>query len=310
MKNIGLLIGNGFTISITNEMKYFYLNSSNFFDWKVQTPNCLNHLFTDDLPHLKPYIEQFSKIENNFERVNAIINEIKIKNNTNALVELKHYLAIAFSYFQLNFNKFYSSDSSWVRWLKKYGLDITLCISFNYDLVFETIIKDLKIPYTYIISNDLNSTSHLKVHKPHGSINYEVSKSAINIGDRLSYPLKIYCEHNNMPLRILKNSELYTPRLEADIVLPTQYSTQLDFQWVSPGYNYISCKGFDFTHFIFVGLSYDKCDQMEINFIINHLNPETNVTYINPTPSEELIIKLKSHFKNFTLLKYEPIDLE
>lgn len=294
---IGFCIGNGLSIDLQH--KYFEelssFNTYQFFSWNVKSP-IANRSFMCDLPRLNERLSITMNTNNDFEVVESIIEECQITNadfnDTVLLCELQHYIAHAFSTYQNKIDKLEISDWHWARWLDYHRENLGYFVSFNYDLILERALESVRIPYRRI--GPLNEQEGICILKPHGSIDFEIAPGNINVP--MSYPLKNAVLKNNCSIISLDKSKWLSIRKEVDIVLPNEYSTQLEYQWVKPGYDVIENEGYLFTHFIFAGISYCKYDQEEINFIIENLRSETKIIVVNPNPREELMKALNDKF--------------
>ena len=320
MRKIGLLVGNGFTTSATEYLgNDFNYNTTNFFGWDIKTPGNEESMFLDKLPMLKEALSRINKQDiqlKDFYKIEKIINEIESYNSSNyftsqfnsgvLLCEVQHYLAIAFSLFQLEFEKYNISDWKWVEWFKKYGREVLFCLSFNYDLILEKTLDECSLKYRRV--GIIEEKDGILILKPHGSIDYEIDNYAISMPP-ITYPLKNAIYRNNCPIIPLDKKSLLKPRKEVDIVLPTEYSVQLNYQWVKPGYECLTNEGNIFTHFIIVGISYWECDRPEIDYVLNCLNPDTKIILADPKPKEDLLCKLTERFS--TVIKWEsgPLDI-
>jgi hypothetical protein len=134
--------------------------------------------------------------------------------------------------------------------------DVKAAISFNYGLIIETALE----------AGGFQGV----VTKPHGSIDFAPISSVIAM--TASYPMQNFIELNNMPIQRLGRSDLVQPRVEADIVLPTESSPYLGYQWVAPQYAHLrQVVSPHIERCIVAGISYWLCDQREIDFIFDSL---------------------------------------
>jgi hypothetical protein len=320
MRRIGFLVGNGLSISATQYLKdEFQYNTSQFFSWDVKTPGQEQSDFLYNLPRLNSALEKIDNkyaICKDFDKVNKILEYIKQSENSATfkrsfdsaitLCEMQHYLAIAFSKFQIEFDKKDISNWEWVSWFKMYGQEVLFCLSLNYDLVFERILERCNIKYRRIgVEKDKEG---LLILKPHGSIDFEIADNAIDMGPSI-YPLLNAVCRNNCPIKALSSSELLKPRKEVDIILPNEYSYQSNYQWIRPGYECIQREGNIFSHFVIVGVSYWDCDRPEIDLVLNSLLPNTHIIIADPYPNDTLIKILKNRFSKVTRWISNPSEL-
>ena len=295
-KNICLLIGNGFNISankyLERKEQAIGMDSSEFLGWNIKSPQ-ENIPFLDHLPYLKEFlnnndIKGFDKL-NNFEKVEKINQWAKDNNSKLLICELKHYIAIAFSSFQKEFDKKDISKWKGTSILKALEGRLSYAISLNYDLVLESVLDIVNINYKRVGSRTEAETK-VKILKPHGSIDFDVS----GIRVPLKYPLVNVVDNNDCGIQVIERANLLKCRTEVDIVLPLDYSYQTEYQWIKPGYDYIRKAGKEFTDLIIFGVSYGECDRKEIDLIIDSLSESSRVTVIDTKVSQELLKKLCS----------------
>jgi hypothetical protein len=203
-------------------------------------------------------------------------------------------LAIAFSHYQIEVDKIDFGQWQWTKWFKKYKSQILFGVSFNYDLVLERGLINARVPNKRLVINEQNG---IFILKPHGSIDFETTGIIFPTG----YPLKGIVFKNNTAIKALSPKKYLEKRTEVDIVLPNEYPKILDFQWVKPGYELIKNKGQIFTHFLFIGLSYNVYDQNEINQILGSLNEDCIVIIADPSPNVDFVNKVRKKFKNFRI---------
>jgi hypothetical protein len=287
---IGLCIGNGLSIDLRNKYSkdLSEFDTYHFLKWDVKSPTH-NREILCDLPILKKYLSKYTETNDSFEIVESIIeNNPSNDNFENAILlcELQHYIAYAFSTYQNKIDKLDIRTWHWTKWLNYHKDYLEFFVSFNYDLVLEKSLKSAGIKYRRV--GPRNEKEGKFILKPHGSIDFEIEPGSIKTA-HMRYPLRNAILKNDCEIFSLDSRNLLDVRKEVDIVLPNEYSTQQNYQWIKPGYEWIKNKGYLFTHFIFAGIAYRKCDQEEINFIIDNLSPNTKIIVINPNPCEELI---------------------
>jgi len=288
---IGLIIGNGlaYDLRIFSRPKLDEWNPGKPFSWEYPPfirfdppeyfPELMNYVKT--IQSINPMIDDFSVFET-------------IGNDTNASklsCEARHFLALSYSHFQLIVDKLDIKSWTWYKWIERNKADLGIVISFNYDLIIERLLFEARVMYYRMF---VNSSGGVPIFKPHGSIDFDVSASAINIKN--NYPLQNIVDLNNCQLRALNKSERFKPRIEADIVLPNESTKYRDYQWVKPGYNSLKLYANKLSECIFLGLSYNKFDIHELDEIIDCLNPRTNIIIANPKPDDEFIKKIHKKF--------------
>lgn len=292
-----LLIGNGLTIDL---WKIFLKESSTKnpakpLDWDIPW-GCKQ--FIDVLPHFK---KRVLEIKEDCPKISDFDLFNKISSSTNqdkkVSTEARHYLAIAYSQFQQWIDSLDIKKWEWLKRIDGLRNEIKTIVSFNYELLVEAILGKLGILFRrFGISEEENG---IPILKPHGSIDFSLDQKSINV--RPVYPLNTFADLNNSPIRALPKTELLQPRVEADIVLPQEYSPYLKYQWVKPGYEHLKTIAEDITCCEIIGLSYEIQDRVEINFILDSLNINTKIIISNPNPPKELIEYLQQkNFKQIT----------
>lgn len=308
---VGICVGNGLSIDLQKSYpsNLEMYDTYNFLSWDIQTPNeeCV---FLTKLPRLKKHIELNADVENDFKLVERLLDSYKRNplnfENSILLCEVQHFIAIAFSKYQLQVDKIDLGNWKWVKWLKENRETLCFAISFNYDLVFERALSYSEIPYRRVgVQNEYQG---MWILKPHGSIDFEIDPRSISMPP-ITYPLVNAVHNNNCGIYALETENLLLPRREVDIVLPNEYSTQLEYQWIKPGYDALSREGHMFTHFIFAGLSYSVFDRDEVDYIIECLKSDTAIIIANPDPNKQFLEKVNSRFDRVEIWKNGPKSL-
>lgn len=308
---IGLCVGNGLSIDLqkTYHKELSRFDTYNFFDWNIKSP-ISDNFFLDELPYLKDRLKYRAEQRKDFELVESIISECQsspeLFGKSMLLCELRHYIAHAFSEYQKIIDGINVSQWHWTKWLDIHRDNLGFLVSLNYDRVIENALETINLKYRRI--GPENEKEGICILKPHGSIDFDVAPYCIRLP--LSYPLKNAVYSNDVSIISLEKKQWNSVRTEVDIVLPNEYSTQLHYQWVKPGYDVIKNQGYLFTHFIFAGISYCKQDRDEINFILRSLNRDTKIIIVNPEPSREFIELLDSKFLSVDVWKTELKNLK
>ena len=94
-------------------------------------------------------------------------------------------------------------------------------------------------------------------------------------------------------MAIVPHEALLEPRTEADIVLPMEFSPQLDLTWVRQGYDTMANMARTIDTCIIVGLSYQPCDRKEIDSILQEVPSSTQILLVNPTPNPTFETRLR-----------------
>lgn len=214
--------------------------------------------------------------------------------------EIQHFLAGAYSQFQSVVDRIDLTPWRWSQWISAAIGDISCIVSFNYDLILERTLEHAGTTYRRL--GVASERTGLCVIKPHGSIDFEIHGIKVPVG----YPLKNAVLHNDAPLRALSANELLSPRTEVDIVVPTEYSPFLQFQWVAPAYTWFASRAKELTHCFFVGLSYWECDRPELDFLLDALSPDACVVIANPDPPQAFCDAVARKFARYDVWKHGP----
>jgi hypothetical protein len=337
MRRIGLIVGNGLSLDIV----YFLSKSSPSLkeswnpqkplSWILPTPDQPHiPLLPCSLPRLAAFVDKIKregKELSDFDIFERICKHIE-KNNESSKpyipksgdsynkaaaekefnlscieAEARHFLAIAYSHFQLQLDLLEIKGWPWLEWINESVKELISIVSFNYDLILETALD--KSGATYRRFGIYTENNGIPILKPHGSIDFEVTGIMMPTG----YPLKNVAIRNDFPIKILRREELNMVRTEADIVLPHEYSPLSTFQWVKPGYAHFQEVGPTLTHCVFLGLSYWDCDRPEIDFLIKHLNQRTKIVVANPEPPKKFMKQITSKFTAIELWRGGPKQL-
>lgn len=297
--NVCLLTGNGLTISALLHLNLNKIDTHDFFNWDVSYKEDKNKKILEDLPLLSEYLSKKDLSCDNFSIVEDI-NEFAcrkdipkaVSQGSDLLNELRHYICMSFSKFQIDFDKNDISDWNWVKFLRALKYNISYAVSFNYDLVLERAMECAGISYSR--EGMYSEISGVGILKPHGSIDFDSSSIICN---NTAYPPKINSYRTNSILERVDTSRLLSPRKEVAIILPNEYSYQTEYQWIKPGYEKIEANGKKITHLIIGGLSYCRQDRKEIDLIIDSLDENAKVIVINKGENLDLAKKLESKFK-------------
>lgn len=302
MRNILLIVGNGLSMDLRKwaSPQLEEWNPQYPLQWDVNTPGNSEVPFLESLPLLTAVITSLRQDNPDISDFDIFKRGLQLTKDNGAplfsqlmlAAEMEHYLAVAYSHFQLEVDKININSWPWLKWLNTYGKNVQGVVSFNYDLVLESALNQSGVSVArFGVKSEVSGVPTLK---PHGSIDFRTE----GISAPMGYPLKNIFRKNNSPLKTLEKNELLEPRLEVNIVLPNEYSPQLNYQWVKPGYDWVRSAGPRFTHCIIAGLSHWDCDRSEIDFLINSLSSRTKLIVANPSPPHYLMSILRKKFEH------------
>jgi hypothetical protein len=303
-----VLVGNGLSIDLSqqgdaSELKAW--NTSRPLAWQVPAPGKPGDFLIDLLPEAKKAIEEAGssgQSMTDFEIFDTIVRSIppnprdRTIQQMQVTVELRHLLAISYSYYQSVADPLIRKISwPWGKYYRSIRHRISGAVSFNYDLNFETLLQTNGFQFNHVAL--LGSLGHAALFKPHGSIDYGPSPRAITLTDA-GYPLESVVELTDAPAQKMRRDKLLNPRTAPDIVLPAEASPYTGFQWVRGGWNWLQQDGHNIRHLIVHGLSYWPEDRQELDFIFDCLTPRTTAIIANPYPNSDLRAALKRRFRH------------
>ncbi|KAA3635452.1 MAG: hypothetical protein DWP97_04770 [Calditrichaeota bacterium] len=339
MKQVYIILGNGFTIDLINFLNLKgQIDVSNLFKngelvlWPGDDkPGFLSYKYCPNLWILgaRPNIEYNSSINliediitcANILYKNIIDNKILAdRSNTQiyfkAYKELVTYLKALFIYYnqKVIFSQPEIYSWGWAEYFDILNLDSNISkvhiITFNYDIFLERVLKKLDINFT--ISGFEENDNKFKIYKPHGSISfshkYKVAKEAFEIKyDQSINDANIddfNIEYNNLSCLNMVNA----------MIPPAGDSTRLNFKWandindeIKKAANYLEVN----DELIICGSSYWHVDRLEIDSILTAISPEIkDIKVINPNTPNVFNAVITTLFDNVTFYNNpEPITL-
>lgn len=337
---LSLICGNGLTLDRVCEAG-LELDPSAPFEWPVPSP-VGDGLLLDDLPELKRWLTEQrdgSGSSDNFALIAELVSgsqygraplewgdedeatEAQGKARDRIHQALRHYLAIAYSWFQKQVDQNSIQSWRWHEWLSERRRNVQTVLSLNYDLVVERLLTRNQVVYWYPYSaadwNPLEGTPGFRspriggssinphrnagpipVSKPHGSCNFESYMRIEWEGfEDDTYPLHGVSWGADAPLRILSRGELLQQREVADLVVPGEWSSfdaeGIEITWVEEAKNEFIVSSRMAEVLIVVGCSYYPPDQPELRNLFQRLPRFEQVIVADPAPPEELCAVLE-----------------
>jgi len=207
-------------------------------------------------------------------------------------VEARHFLVVSLGHAQVNLVDTLNLQAwRWCQWLEKHRNRLRAITSFNYDLILESALREAGVEYRRSALEQ--ERRGVPIHKPHGSIDFVMRQNLI-AGVEPEYPLRNLIFANNAPQQRVEN--LVAPRLDAEIVLPAEASDIGHYQWVRVGVQEWRNNVANATDLVLVGLSYWRCDEEELDKLVDAVPRNCNVHICNPSPSIVWIQKLMNRF--------------
>lgn len=289
--NIALIAGNGLTIDLMMRNRDALWHPSEPLRFPFRMPGDLH--WRDALPHLSNYFSDHSK--NSFEQFSSL----DIKRDAKLDAELRHFITLAYSNFDMNVSEQMLINWPWRKWIWRHHRHISNIISFNYETALERAfeLSTGKRLYNACAQNRRLVPGPL-LFKPHGSIDLIMAPNCI-VGVKPKYPLNTFCTVNNTPVYQSDRGKYLDARMEGFAVLPAETSPYVKFQWVEPLYNNWKLLSSKITHLIIAGMSYWHCDRAEIDFLIDGLPHSAKVIIANPHPPQDLISRLEEQGRDY-----------
>jgi hypothetical protein len=304
MKKFGLLIGDGFTKDFVGKS----FNTSRPF-----------HNFDNDsvANYYKFFISQVRDIH---DEILNLVSKYQLESEFDAIelfsetykgdiqkeCQLRRYLAVTYSALQRELDKWSKSHWRWFKWLDTYKDNLSFVISFNYDLLLESTLRECNINIYRTGSNE--KQSGIPIFKPHGSIDFDIQQPQYEkVMDQLTIAPMIWNNYfslnqvNGM-VQAIPNTHWLLPRLEADIIPPSQENYQRHLDWVDKGFEHFNHCSYEITDLIMVGHSYSICDRPEIDYFLERLNADSKVIIVNPQINVDLTDKLDSLNLEYTTI--------
>ena len=335
-KNIFILLGNGFSIDLMNQLKMSdKINLSNLFaagsDVSWPATDIPGFLSFQNCPNLwtlgaRPYLrgeDSLRIIEDVITCANILPQrtEIKDKIYIRAYNELEQYLMSLFVHYtdlvDLKKARKNLTEWGWLKYLRSLNSDKDVktvnIVSFNYDVRLEMVLELYGFPYSIAGFSPKREKFH--IFKPHGSIAFHSAKR-----DKSAYCIQYRDTFDNHPLADFKydNKNLDCLNLVNAIIPPAGDSTRMRQMWSSELRNQIKMAATSLgkdDSVVICGLSYWHVDRKEIDTYLSAISPEIkNLIMVNPNPPEVLNAVLMTLFNQYivipdskNLIKYEKI---
>lgn len=319
MKNIYIILGNGFTIDFLKSIdKSSEINAQNLFrnGEKVPWPGdghsgFLSYKYCPNLWNLgaRPNSDSNQTIEL-IEDIITCANILQ-KNNRDesniyirAYRELATYLYALFVHYdgQIDVPNINLENWGWTSYLKKLNQSQEInkihIVTFNYDIWLEKVLQKLNIEFD--ISGFTENDSKFKIYKPHGSISFVHKVKKVVDDFKIDYDTDT--NDGNISEFDVKYEGLDALNKINAIIPPAGDSSRLDFKWASEVRNKaidVAKSLKDNDEVIFCGMSYWHVDRLEIDTILTNITPTiSNVRVINPNPPRVLNAVMTTLFKN------------
>ncbi|MDR0138851.1 hypothetical protein RFW18_13935 [Metabacillus idriensis] len=248
------------------------------------------------------------QLESEFDAIELFV-EIN-KDDDRKECQLRRYLSLAYSSLQRYLDKRDKSNWRWFKWLSENKDEIAFGISFNYDLLLENTLQLTNTPYFRLGSNE--SDFGIPIIKPHGSIDFDIQQPQhkfvmhqASIAPMIWNSSFTLNQFDSM-VQVIPNTHWLLPRLQPDIIPPSQENYQRNLDWVEKGFGVFDKYANEITDLIMIGHSYSACDRPEIDHFLERLNSNALVHIVNPQLLEDLTDKLDNlNLKYRTIVDFE-----
>ena len=296
-----LVVGNGLAMDQRQHTPALAAwNTQAPLSWNVPNPGRKGPLI-DALPVVKEEIQELQAASpglSDFEMftrlADSFTHDASPARSIAGIVELRHLILQSFALYTGHAEHHLATvEWPWGSWITANAPRLRSAVSFNYDLVLESLLERYPGvqcgPFHY-------DPGAFVVVKPHGSVDY--TERADIIVNRPRYPLIAHIETSQAPLRLLPRGELRRPRHFADVVIPGEESKYSEFGWVRPGRAWARAQAKKSRYLVFLGLSYWPVDRRELDEISNAADPSATVIVANPYPDPLWLEKLRHRFSS------------
>jgi len=329
MKNIFIILGNGFSIDFLNHLKSKTescadnIALSNLFENGELVPwpgddscgflsykHCPNLWTLGARPNLSPEAS-LSLIENIITCAN-VINSKKLQVDSiyiRAYRELALYLKALFIYYdkKVDVPKINSSEWGWAKYFQHINtsgeVDKVHLVTLNYDIWLERVLQEVGIDF-HVSGFDSKETK-FNIYKPHGSISFAHKQIKVKEFFNINHTEDIV--DVNLKEFELKYANLNALGLMHAMIPPAGDSARLNFKWANEIRNSIceiSESLSENDEVVICGISYWHVDRLELDNILTSIGPNVSeVTIVNPFSPEVFNAVTTTLFKNVKLFK-------
>jgi hypothetical protein len=303
---IALVCGNGISIDRAHSSGV-QLHPSRPFSFDVRHPRRGTPLL-HDLPNLRDWLATVPIEQSDFGRIERLLlDTVKASDRDrpsfdDRLVDLRHYLALGYSTYQLALDSASSKQWRWRQWLERYRKDVIVALSWNYDLVLERAFRWNGTRYFYPGAGGFPEWERkpekrigIPVCKPHGSCNFV---SALKMRHQMvsggpfyetDYPRAVLVMVADMPQTCLPDSRLLSVREVADIVLPGEFNIfGQELSWMQLATKYFRHLSARADTLVVIGFSMSKPDRDEFAEALSWCNRFQRVVIADPGDPQDL----------------------
>lgn len=327
MKDLFIILGNGFSIDLLNhlkeqESKASEISLSNLFEngelvpWPGDdTPGFLSYKHCPNLWTIgaRPNLDatnSLNLIENIITCANALNNQTRNIDSIyiRAYKELVTYLKALFIFYdnKINVPNINLASWGWNKYLVNIALDPEInkihIVTLNYDIWLERILTKNNIDFSI---SSLEDDKKVIIYKPHGSISFSHSSKKVKDVFEVDYNQDIL--DGKLSEFSIEYENLTALNSIHAMVPPAGDSNRLDFKWASEIRKSIvdvSEKLEDSDELIICGTSYWHVDRQEIDRILTSISTDiSDVKIINPYSPEVFNAVITTLFTNVKFFK-------
>ncbi|WP_117149017.1 MULTISPECIES: SIR2 family protein [Paraliobacillus] len=294
-----ILAGNGLSVDLIHYLQLKLDTSSPLKSF--HNPNIKFDPFINKLDTIKNKLMPLSHNQSDFDAMNEFLDfgHWKKYDQQNES-ELRKFLALSYSTFQLEMDKYNLVQWPWTMWMKKYRKDIIGLISFNYDLILENAFRQAHPITGYHRVGTNNERGGIPLFKPHGSIDFEIAPDLRTAEDNTSTwsarmnGNQIHKSNRKGFVTTVSYHDVDDFRLQPDLIPPTQENYHKERAWIQDLFkSYSNCvQHFDVNTFVIVGHSFGNPDRKEIKYFISELPKGCSFYIVNPSYNSEAIQEL------------------
>lgn len=304
---IFLIIGNGINIDLCNYLNIADLDFQNPFQMKVLNPIDKRKSLLKSLIELYELYKKHEKGPNlnDYQIINTFLSNYPKFKGSLEHSQLRLYLSLTYATITLAIREKWKDDWFWQRWFNKNSKKIIGIISFNYDLILETLLKRISVDYHRISSNEEDDAKGIPIFKPHGSSDFRTGGISISDSSALTFTSNRvqYIKGGKGRVNIAPEAELLSLNRNYDIVLPGEFSPYVNtILWVNQGYARIKEIIHNANYLLIIGSSYAKCDRSELNYLIYEYPKNRKIRYVNRRKNFDLETILKKCSTNYDFI--------
>jgi hypothetical protein len=321
---IAVVVGNGLSISRAHDAR-ISLSPSKPFSIDPRHPG-RNAPLIASLPHLRDWLAtpDIANQTGDFAKILQLIASLPSAPSpydlpthlSSAMLDLRHYLTLAYSEYQLQLDRVSMEKWHWRRWFEEQRKSIAVALSWNYDLVLERIFQRTRTRFHYVGAGGWPEwdgrgvrAQGIPLTKPHGSCNFAIDglsiRSAESDGgptEALGYPRAIEVSTIDGPLTALSDRSLLTVRQSADIVLPGEVNVFGPYlRWIRLTQNGFKRAVASCDILVVIGFQMAAPDEQEFITMLSWALSFKQVVVADPTPSPALLDLLAARSPNLRL---------